>query len=226
MTGEKVLTPPATITETIYAYLKNAIIQGKLKPGQRLQEKNFAELFHVSTTPVREAFQRLFAERYIIINARKDVVVARATREEIREFFEVVRVLDALASKKAGRKLTDKDIVELKRMTNRLGQFYSRKKISDYVVQNLKIHYKIWKACGNEFLYQSLMRMAEKYTFYGNQLFFVIFAQQAEEQRSFLDSSYQDHIKLMRALEKRDGEEVERILLSHWGKGFLGEENV
>lgn len=226
MTGEKVLTPPATITETIYAYLKNAIIQGKLKPGQRLQEKNFAELFHVSTTPVREAFQRLFAERYIIINARKDVVVARATREEIREFFEVVRALDALASKKAVRKLTDKDIVELKRMTNRLGQFYSRKKISDYVVQNLKIHYKIWKACGNEFLYQSLMRMAEKYTFYGNQLFFVIFAQQAKEQRSFLDSSYQDHIKLMRALEKRDGEEVERILLSHWGKGFLGEENV
>lgn len=226
MTGEKVLTPPATITETIYAYLKNAIIQGKLKPGQRLQEKNFAELFHVSTTPVREAFQRLFAERYIIINARKDVVVARATREEIREFFEVVRALDALASKKAVRKLTDKDIVELKRMTNRLGQFYSRKKISDYVVQNLRIHYKIWKACGNEFLYQSLMRMAEKYTFYGNQLFFVIFAQQAEEQRSLLDSSYQDHIKLMRALEKKDGEEVERILLSHWGKGFLGEENV
>lgn len=225
MTGEKVLTPPATITETIYAYLKNAIIQGKLRPGHRLQEKNFAELFHVSTTPVREAFQRLFAERYIIINARKDVVVAKATREEIREFFEVVRALDALASKKAVRKLTAKDIVELKRMTGRLGQFYSQKKISDYVAQNLKIHYKIWKACGNEFLYQSLMRMAEKYTFYGNQLFFVIFAQQAEE-RSFLDSSYQDHIRLMQALEKRDSQEVERLLLSHWGKGFLEEENV
>lgn len=219
-------TAPATITETIYAYLKNAIIQGKLSPGQRLQEKDFAELFHVSTTPVREAFQRLFAERYIIINARKDVLVAKATREEIREFFEVVRVLDALASKKAITKLNDKAIAELKRMTDRLGQLYRQKKISAYVTENLKIHYKIWRACGNGFLYQSLMKMAEKYTFYGNQLFFMIFDQQAETQPTFLDSSYQDHIKLIKAVEKRDVEEVEKILLSHWGKGFLGEEEI
>lgn len=219
-------TPPATITETIYSYLKNAIIQGKLKPGQRLQEKDFADLFQVSTTPVREAFQRLFAERYIIINARKDVVVAKATREEIREFFEVVRVLDALASKKAIKNLADKDIAELRRMTERLGQLYRQKKISDYVAENLKIHYKIWQTCGNEFLYQSLMRMAEKYTFYGNQLFFMIYDRPAEDQPSFLDSSYQDHLKLMQAIERRDVDEVEKILLSHWGKGFLGEEDV
>lgn len=226
MTNEKAPTPPATITETIYTYLKNAIIQGKLKPGQRLQEKDFADLFHVSTTPVREAFQRLFAEKYIIINARKDVVVTKATREEIREFFEVVRVLDALASKKAIKNLADKDIAELRRMTERLGQLHGQKKISDYVAENLKIHYKIWQACGNKFLYESLMKMAEKYTFYGNQLFFMIFDQQAEKQPSFLDSSYQDHVKLLQAIEKRDVEAVEKILLSHWGKGFLGEEDT
>lgn len=226
MGGPKTFDLPATITETIYKYLKNAIIQGKLKPNQRIQEKEIAELFHVSTTPVREAFQRLFAEKYIIINARKDVVVSSATVEELREFFEVVRVLDALASKKAVKRLTDKDISELKRMTKKLGILYEQKKINDYVAENLKIHFKIWEACGNQFLYQSLLRMGEKYTFYGNQLLFLAFEAKSAESPSFLDSSYNDHLALLQALEKRDVEAVEKILLSHWGKGFLGEEDV
>ncbi len=224
MTRSHVFNIPATMTDTIYQYVKKAIINGKLKPGQRLQEKEFAELFQASTTPVREAFQRLFAEKYIVINARKDVMVASVTLEEIREFFEVVRVLDALASKKAVTRLKDKDIAELRRMTEKLGVYYQKKKISDYVAENLKIHGKIWQACGNRYLQQSLVEMGEKHTFYGNQLFFMIFGEKAERQPSFLDSSYKDHLDLMEAIEKRDESQVEKILLAHWGKGFLGEE--
>lgn len=217
---------PVTITEAIYQYLKKAIIHGNLKPQQRLQEKEIAELFQASTTPVREAFQRLFAEKYIVIKARKDVVVASATLEEIREFFEVVRVLDALASKKAVRRLSNKDIAEIKSMTEKLGVYYQKRKISDYVAENLKIHCKIWQACGNKYLEQSLVEMGEKHTFYGNQLFFIIFDRQAGKQPSFLDSSYKDHVDLMQAIERRDELQVEKILLAHWGKGFLGEEET
>jgi DNA-binding GntR family transcriptional regulator len=50
---------PATLSESIYVHLKKAIIEGSLKPGQRLLEKEFAELFKASTTPIREAFQKL-----------------------------------------------------------------------------------------------------------------------------------------------------------------------
>lgn len=137
MVVNKTFNLPSTITETIYRYLKNAIIEGELKPSQRLQEKEIAELFHVSTTPVREAFQRLFAEKYIIINARKDVIVSPTTLEEIKELFEVVRVLDALASKKAIKRLSDKDIAKLKKMTQKLASLYNQKKINDYVRENL-----------------------------------------------------------------------------------------
>jgi len=217
---------PATITEIIYEYVKKSIINGQLKPGQRLHEKEIAAQFQVSTTPVREAFQRLFAEKYIVINARRDVVVSSVSVEELRDFFEVVRVLDALASRKAISHLSDEDIKELKEMTRKLGKFYQEKKIAEYVAENLKIHYKIWSACENKYLYQFLVKMGEKYAFYGNQLIFMTFKDASAKRPSFMDSSFKDHLKLMEAIEKRDAERVEKILLSHWGKDFLDKKEI
>lgn len=215
----KILEVPTTISETIYRYLRNAIIEGDLKPDQRIHEKDIAELFNVSTTPVREAFQKLSAEKYLIINARKEVVVASATLEEIKELFELVRVLDTFAVKKALKELSDKEIEELKKMTKKMGNFYKQKKIQSYVKENLKIHDKLWSACGNKFIYQSLVNLAEKSTFFGNQMFFL--AADQTKNHSIFDKSYKDHIDLMEALEKRDVKAVEKILLSHWGRGFL-----
>lgn len=223
--AERSFSVPSTITETIYEYLKKAIINGHLKPGQRLQEKEIAAQFQVSTTPVREAFQRLFAQKYIVINARKDVVVSSASREELRDFFEVVRILDALASKKAIYRLTAEDIKELKKMTERLGKFYRQQKITEYVAENLKIHRKIWSACGNKFLYEFLVAMGEKYTFYGNQLIFMTFKEKSEKKPTFMDCSFQDHLDLMQAIENRDAERLEKIILKHWGRDFLDENN-
>lgn len=215
---------PATLRESIYAHLKKAIIEGRLRPGQRLFEKEFAELFRASTTPVREAFQKLSAERYIVINSRKDVTVAAVTRREIAELFEVVRVLDALAAKEAIPSLSDGDIADLRRMTSRLENFHRQNKVYEYVVENMRIHDRLWRACGNEYLYQCLSTSADKYVFLSNHLFSL--GRGSTRRPSFFERSLQDHLDLMEAIEKRDSLAVEKILLSHWGKGFLGEEET
>jgi len=219
MMKNKTVEAPKTISEAIYRYLKKAIIEGELKPNQRIQEKEIAQLFNVSTTPAREAFQRLSAEKYLAINARKEVNVTSATVREIKELFEVVRILDACATRKAVKNLSDKDIEDLKEMTKNLGNLYNQKKIGPYVKQNLKIHFRIWKECGNNFLYQSLVNLAEKFTFYSNQIFAMI------DNPSFFKISFRDHVELMKAIEKRDGEKAEKIISTHWGgEGFLNEE--
>jgi DNA-binding GntR family transcriptional regulator len=215
---------PATLSESIYSHLKKAIIEGSLKPGQRLLEKEFAELFRASTTPIREAFQKLSAEKYIVINSRKDVTVATVTRREIAELFDVVRVLDALAARTAIPRLSEGDIAELRKMTAKLGEFHDQNKVYEYVVENMRIHDRVWRACGNEYLYQCLSTSADKYVFLSNHLFSV--GKGSTERPSFFERSLQDHFGLMDALEKRDTAAVEKILLSHWGKGFLGEEKT
>ncbi len=207
---------PKTISESVYAFLKKAIIEGDLKPSQRIQEKEIAQLFNVSTTPAREAFQRLSAEKYLTINARKEVSVVSISQEEIREMFEVVRVLDAFATKKAINNLSEKDIEDLKKMTNDLMNLSQEDKIGRYVKQNLKIHFFIWKRSGNKFLFNSLVELGEKFTFYSNQLFAII------DNPSFLKRSCKEHLEIIDALEKKDSERVEKLLLVHWGgEGFL-----
>jgi DNA-binding GntR family transcriptional regulator len=211
---------PATLGQSIYGHLKRAIIEGSLKPGQRIMEKEFAELFKTSTTPVREAFQKLAAEKYILIMSRKDVKVASVTRKEIAELFEVARVLDALAARKAIPNLTEADLKQLRAMTAKLGDLYGQDRVSDYFVENWRIHDRLWQGCGNEYLYQVLSASAEKYIFMSNHLF-----SHGKGSPEF-DRSFQDHLDLMDALERRDIAAAEKILLSHWGKGYLDDESA
>lgn len=221
MKKNKPFEAPETISEAIYKYLKKAIIEGVLKANQRIQEKEIAQLFGVSTTPAREAFQRLSAEKYLTIDARKEVHVVSATAKEIKEVFEVVRILDACATRKAVKKLSDGDIKDLREMTEALGELFKEQKIGPYVKQNLKIHFRIWQECGNSFLYQTLVNLGEKFTFYGNQIFAII------DSPSFFKSSFRDHAELMKALEKRDAERAEQVISTHWGgEGFLTEEKA
>jgi len=215
---------PSTISETIYKYLKNSIIEGELEPNQRIQEREIAELFKVSTTPVREAFQRLAAEKYLIINARKDVIVASLTLEEIDELFEIVRLLDAFALKKALPRLTDADIADIRDMTDQMGRWHKQKNIHAYVRKNLDIHEKLWQKCGNSLLYKSLVNMGEKYTLCANQIF--LLADSGDGSSSLFYKSYRDHIELLNAIEKRDIQAAEEVIKTHWGKGFLGNDHA
>lgn len=209
---------PITISETIYHYLKNSIIEGEFTPNQRLLEKEIAATFNVSTTPVRETFQRLSAEQFLVINARKEVVVASVTLKEIHELFDVVNVLDAFATKKALPNLTEKDLKELQKITQKLGHYFTKKEISSFVKTNIEFHKIIWKACGNIFLYKSLFALADRTIFFGNQIFFL--ENSNLDRESYLKKSYADHLKLMEAIQERKADAVETLCLSHWGSGF------
>lgn len=215
MKGRRLETP-ATISETVFRYLKRAILEGDLKPGQRIQEKEIARFFNVSTTPTREAFQRLAAEDYLTIDARKEVIIASASVEKIKEVFEVVRALDILATTKALDNLSSKDIKDLEKMNGELEGLFKQKNLTSYIKQNMKVHYRIWKACGNQFLFKLLTDLGDKFFFYSNQIYAKI------DNPSFFMKSIKEHVDLVKAIEKRDLERIEKIILSHWGGvGFL-----
>lgn len=217
--GRKVFELPSTISETIYQYVKKAIINGEFKPNQRLQEKEIAKLFNVSSTPVREAFFRLAAETYLVINARKEVLVEEKTLAEVKELYEVVRALDIFALKKAREILRDEDIDELKRMTKKLSEYYKGKKIQSYLQQNLKIHDKIWQSCGNKFLYETLSHLMGKIAIHRTSNEFSPFSVPHS-----LEKSYRDHLRLLKAIESRNIMELEKLATAHWGEEFFLEE--
>jgi DNA-binding GntR family transcriptional regulator len=191
-------------------------MDGDLKPGQRLQEKEIAALFNTSTTPVREAFFRLAAEKYLVISARKEVLVQDTTREEVRELYEIVRALDILALRKVLANLTDDDARELGEMTEELGRFHDAQDHQRYLEQNLRIHDRIWRVCGSASLYENLSELMAKIAIYRRKTDFSPFSAPPA-----LEKSYRDHLQIFRLIEARDMANLEKLIEAHWGEEFF-----
>jgi DNA-binding GntR family transcriptional regulator len=207
---------PQTLSETIYQSLKKAVIDGEIRPGQRLQEKEIAALFNTSSTPVREAFFRLAAEKYLVINARREVLVQDTSQEEVRELYDIVRALDILAVRKALPAVTAEDIRELREMTAELGRLHDADDHRGYLEQNLRIHDRIWNVSGSPALYETLRELMSKIAIYHRKTDFAPFSDPPA-----LKKSYSDHLRILSLLEKRDLAGLEELIEAHWGEEFI-----
>ncbi|MFY9863658.1 MAG: GntR family transcriptional regulator, partial [Trebonia sp.] len=71
-----------TKADGAYLEMRNQILQGKLKPGSRVDYVQLSGALGVSITPLREALRRLEADHLVVRSAHRDVVIAALTREE------------------------------------------------------------------------------------------------------------------------------------------------
>jgi DNA-binding GntR family transcriptional regulator len=77
---------PLTLRERIVEFIKDAILSGKLAPGERVPEQEIAESFGISRTPIREAFRQLESEGFITVVPRKGAVVSAITAKDVADF--------------------------------------------------------------------------------------------------------------------------------------------
>jgi len=211
---------PLTISESIYQYLKEEIINNNLKPGQRIKEKEMALLFNVSITPVREAFFRLISENYINIAARNKFVVINPSYSSAKDLYEIVRVLDKFAMTKVLINPTADFLVTLKRMTARLEKFYFQNEKVKYLEQNLRIHNHIWVASKNSFLYELLTEIMNKIEIYRKMAKISPYSSNYA-----FNKSLEDHLKIVNLIEVKDLEGLKDLIDSHWGEEFIKEDN-
>ena len=89
-----VLRVSGTLDQTVYDALFDAVMQGRLKPGERLGEAGLCEQFQVSRTVVRQALRRLAESQIVEIVPNKGATVAAPGPEETREVFEARRAIE------------------------------------------------------------------------------------------------------------------------------------
>jgi DNA-binding GntR family transcriptional regulator len=93
-----------SLSEEVVVSLRDAILSGKLGPGQRLREELLASSMNVSRGPVREAIQQLEREGLVLMSPRRGATVARLSRDDLDEVYSLRRVLERLAVQEAIRK--------------------------------------------------------------------------------------------------------------------------
>ena len=104
--GPRLGQSPSSLREMIMDALRQGILSGAFKPGERLVEDRLAADFGVSRNPVREAIRALEIEGMIEVIPRKGAFVAELSEEELAELVEVRAAIEALSARLAARRLT------------------------------------------------------------------------------------------------------------------------
>ena len=95
-----------TLQAAVLAQLREGIITGVYKPGQRLKQQELARELDCSPIPIREAFHRLAAEGFVVIDPQRGARIADFNSRELEEMYEVRMRLEGLAAERAATRMT------------------------------------------------------------------------------------------------------------------------
>lgn len=150
------------LRDVVFNTLRQAILKGELKPGERLMEIQLAQRLGVSRTPVREAIRKLELEGLVLMIPRKGAEVAQITRQDLEDVLEVRAALEELAVKDACLHITDEEIKKLRKASE---EFQKTLKTNDLVASaqaDMEFHEVIYNAADNRRLVQILNNLREQ----------------------------------------------------------------
>lgn len=150
------------LRDLVFITLREAILQGKLEPGERLMEIALANQLGVSRTPIREAIRKLEIEGLVINTPRRGAVVAEITLKDLRDVLEVRRNLENLAVKLACEKANEQDIRELKELHRSFISTLKNEDLTEVAQADVKFHDKIYEITDNKRLIQILSNLREQ----------------------------------------------------------------
>jgi DNA-binding GntR family transcriptional regulator len=152
-----------TVREQILDQIREDIIQGAIKPGQRLNEMELATRYQVSRTPLREAIRQLQMEGLIEAIPNKGARVAFMTDESVQEFFEARRVMEGFAIRQSCQHIPGADIQRLRVMVK---QMQSNNHVADFLSNCglvVEFHTLVMSHCKNQHLMHSVNAIMQKF---------------------------------------------------------------
>lgn len=150
------------LRDVVFFALREAILKGELKPGERLMESVLAAKLGVSRTPIREAMRKLEQEGLVTMTHRRGVEVASITLRDLKDVLEVRRYLEELAVELACKKATEKELVKLRELQEEFKQAIAGGDLKDMAETDEAFHDVIYQATGNQRLIQILNNLREQ----------------------------------------------------------------
>lgn len=105
-----------SMREKVYDTLKQMIIDGVIKLGERIIETEYSNKFQISRTPIREAIRMLELEGLVESQTTGGVIVKTLTREEISEIYKIRIALESLIIEEIIKKINNQDIKKLEKV--------------------------------------------------------------------------------------------------------------
>ena len=150
------------LRDVVFHTLREAILKGELKPGERLMELQLASKLGVSRTPIREAIRMLEQEGLAVTIPRRGAEVARMTEKDMKDVLQIREVLDELAVRLACDNITKEEIKELEKQMLQFENSTKQGDIKKIAEADVAFHDTIYHAAGNAKLVTMLDNMREQ----------------------------------------------------------------
>jgi DNA-binding GntR family transcriptional regulator len=206
MSADVIPIPRAGLHEQVTQRLRQMLVESRIAPGSKLNERELAELLQVSRTPLREAIKMLAAEGLVELLPNRGAVAVSLNEADILNTFEVMAGLEAQSGELAAARITPHELAEIQAMHFEMLAAYTRRDLPSYYGLNARIHSAINAAAKNPVLasvYNQVNARLQALRFRSNQ--------DGEKWKR----AVKDHEKMIEALARHDGNAMREVLLGH-----------
>lgn len=206
MTNEQVIkfADPGLVRSRVVDALRDAIVEGRLKPGKRIRERELVVSLGISRSPLREAIRVLEAEGLIATAPHRGARVSELSAADLRETTDIRIMLETYAACLACKELQE---TTLEAMAEQIERARKRgRKVAADLNYSMGFHDVFVEACGNRKLiqlYQIIKRHLRRYQL-------LSFSRLGRAQRAI-----EEHVEILKAFRGRNPPEVERLLTEH-----------
>jgi DNA-binding GntR family transcriptional regulator len=197
---------PAGLHEQAAARLRTWLVEGRIAPGAKLNERELALALQISRTPLREAIKMLATEGLVDLLPNRGAVAVKLTEADVMHSFELLAMLEGQAGELAAQRISDAARDELRAKHFEMLACHARRDLSGYYRLNALIHADINAAAANPVLahtYRAVNARVQSLRFRTNQ------------NDSKWKRAVKEHGQMLDALDARDGPALRLILQTH-----------
>ena len=206
MSADVIPIPRAALHEQVVQRLRQMLVESRIVPGAKLNERELSEVLNVSSTPLREAIKMLAAEGLVELLPNRGAIAVELSEADVLNTFEVMSGLEAQSGELAAQRITDAELAEIKAMHYEMLAAYTRRDLPAYYRLNAAIHSAINAAAKNPVLtatHKQVNARLQALRFRSNQ--------DGDKWRV----SVKEHEQMIEALSTRNAAAMRAVLLIH-----------
>jgi DNA-binding GntR family transcriptional regulator len=193
-----------SVVDALVDALRHDIMTGKLRPGQRIDQDEWAERMGASRTPVRSALERLEAEGFVRLSGRRGAMIIDVTMTHVEDVLSTRLVLDAVLGRVAATNLTRKDLDFLHTLLVQIEAVKLPEGHAEMVDPAQRFHARLYQAAGAPMMSRLVMQSVNHTNVFLSGMWFT------NRRIAYVGKAY--FTELYNALEAKDLDRVERLI--------------
>jgi len=195
-----------SLTDSIANVMRERILKGEYKIGEKIKETHVADELRVSRTPIRKAFKQLEEEGLVEYVPNRGCFAKGFTRRDIEDIYAIRKALEELTAEWAASRITESDIAQMKEKCDEMQAYVDKGDSAHVLSVNKEFHEIIYGATGSRFMSQVLRSYKEYIEQTTRPIFY---------EPKFLQQIVDEHRAIVEGFEQHDQEKAVAAMSTH-----------